>query len=113
MAKKAKRRQPTDAEMQRWREGIKEEEKHRDQTVAQAREMRDAARLSREIIEQLRSERERQGLSLADLKARTGMSREAINRLENDAAPNPTMQTLVRLANALGVRLDLRVKRGN
>jgi ribosome-binding protein aMBF1 (putative translation factor) len=113
MAKQAKRRAATPAEAARWRKAAAEEAPHREATLAQAREMREAGRLARGVLEQLRAERERQGLSLADLRDRTGMSREAINRLENHTGPNPTMQTLVRLAAALGVRLDVRLKRAH
>ncbi len=72
--------------------------------------MRDAHRLAKRVIDQLRAARERQGLSLADMKDRTGMSREATNRLENHDGPNPTIATLVRLASALGVKLNLSVQ---
>ncbi|MEM6655674.1 MAG: helix-turn-helix transcriptional regulator [Planctomycetota bacterium] len=77
----------------------------------EAREVAEALRLSRGVLADLRAERERQGLSLADLMNKTGMSRAAISKLENDEGPNPTIQTIVRLASALGLDVNLRLKR--
>ena len=55
----------------------------------------------------LKQERIAQGLSLADMQERTGMSRSAISRLENDETANPTIETLSRYAAALGKELTV------
>jgi ABC-type phosphate transport system auxiliary subunit len=55
-----------------------------------------------EALKLLRRERERQGLSLADVQQRTGIDRSALSRLETATEPNPTFNTLQRYANALG-----------
>jgi len=62
-----------------------------------------------EIFIELKSERLKRGLSLADLAQRTGMAREVIYRLENQVTPNPTIGTVQRYAEALDleVRLEL------
>ena len=54
---------------------------------------------------QLRHAREARGLSLADLTTLTGMDRSAISKLESGKRPNPTVETLVRYAEAVGKRL--------
>ncbi len=54
------------------------------------------------VIAALRAERERQGLSLADVSERTGIDRAAISRLENNEEGNPTINTLQRYAAAMG-----------
>jgi DNA-binding XRE family transcriptional regulator len=54
---------------------------------------------------ELKNCRERQGLSLGDISAKTGMSPSAISKLENGHS-NPTLQTLLRYIDALGVRLN-------
>ncbi len=64
------------------------------------------ARPSRTLIAALRAERERQGLSLADVAERSGMDRAAIHKLEIGVSRNPTLATLNRYAEALGVRVD-------
>jgi DNA-binding XRE family transcriptional regulator len=54
------------------------------------------------LLSQLKKEREAAGLSLADVAERTGMDRAAISRLENGRQANPTVETLLRYAAALG-----------
>lgn len=51
----------------------------------------------------LKQLREQQGLSLADLSSRTGMDRAALSRLENSG--NPTLKTLFRYAEGIGMEL--------
>jgi predicted transcriptional regulator len=50
---------------------------------------------------ELRAERERQGLSLAEVAKRAGMDPAVLSRLENKAG-NPTLETLCKVASALG-----------
>ncbi len=57
------------------------------------------------LLDQLRVTREEKGLSLADLAERTGMDRSALSKLETGQRPNPTIETLVRYAAAVGKRL--------
>jgi DNA-binding XRE family transcriptional regulator len=57
------------------------------------------------LLVQLKIAREEQGLSLADLTERTGMDRSALSKLETGQRPNPTIETLVRYAGAVGKRL--------
>ncbi len=60
----------------------------------------------RELIAALRAERERQGLSLADLAERAGMDRSGVHKLEIGLNRNPTFTTLSRYARALGTRIE-------
>ena len=50
----------------------------------------------------LKRERERQGMTLAELSDRTGIDQAALSRLENGRNANPTLDTLNRVASALG-----------
>jgi DNA-binding XRE family transcriptional regulator len=59
------------------------------------------------LLEQLKAARQAKGLSLADLTERTGMDRSALSKLETGQRPNPTIETLVRYAEAVGKRLVL------
>lgn len=59
----------------------------------------------RQVLSVLRAERERQGLSLADIQERTGIDRAALSRLENNEEANPTLTTLERYAEAIGRQL--------
>ncbi len=57
------------------------------------------------LLSELKAAREAKGLSLADLTELTGMDRSALSKLENGQRPNPTIETLVRYAEAVGKRL--------
>jgi len=59
------------------------------------------------LLAQLKAAREAKGLSLADLTELTGMDRSALSKLETGQRPNPTVETLVRYAEAVGKRLVL------
>ncbi len=64
----------------------------------------------RALAVRFREIRERLGLSLTDLSERSGLTRAAISRLENGWNLNPTLETLFRYAEALGI--DLRLTAG-
>ena len=57
------------------------------------------------MLAELKAAREAKGLSLADLTDLTGMDRSALSKLETGQRPNPTVETLVRYAEAVGKRL--------
>lgn len=61
------------------------------------------------LLKQLRAAREEQGLSLADLTELTGMDRSALSKLETGQRPNPTIETLVRYAEAVGKHLVVKL----
>ncbi|MGL4554323.1 MAG: helix-turn-helix domain-containing protein [Gemmataceae bacterium] len=56
----------------------------------------------REVAFRLKQERERLGLTLADLSERTGIDQASLSRLESGKNANPTLGTLSRVAAALG-----------
>ena len=58
-----------------------------------------------QVFEQLKSARQDKGLSLADLTRLSGMDRSALSKLESGQRPNPTVETLMRYAEAVGKRL--------
>jgi ribosome-binding protein aMBF1 (putative translation factor) len=59
----------------------------------------------RRFVMSLRRERERQGLSLADVAERAKIDKGALSRLENGQQLNPTVNTLARYAQAIGKSL--------
>ena len=73
--------------------------------VARHQQRTGAARQLAELLKQLKAAREERGLSLADLTELTGMDRSALSKLETGLRPNPTLDTLVRYAEAVGKRL--------
>lgn len=58
-----------------------------------------------ELLIQLKAAREAKGLSLSDLTKITGMDRSALSKLETGQRANPTVDTIVRYAQAVGKRL--------
>lgn len=113
MAKKAKRIKRTLSDEDRRKyDGIRRQlDGERNEILAEARRRKrvhDALTAElRHAFRILKQERIAQGLSLADMQERTGMSRSAISRLENDESANPTMETLSRYAEALGKELAI------
>jgi DNA-binding XRE family transcriptional regulator len=66
----------------------------------------DAAQIAlHDALKLLKAERQRMGLSLADVADRSGIERPNLSRLENEAESNPTIATLTRYADAPGKRL--------
>lgn len=59
------------------------------------------------LLQQLKAAREARGLSLADLTELTGMDKSALSKLENGQRSNPTVETLVRYAEAVGKHVTI------
>lgn len=64
----------------------------------------------RRAVLTMKAERERQGLSLADVSLKSGITAPALCKLENGQNPNPTVNTLSRYAKALDKRLRFSVE---
>lgn len=101
----------SDAERNRLRRFREQIDAGKDEIITKGRGHRAAhdaslARL-REVMQLLRAERMRQGLSLADMQSRTGIPRSALSRLETDPEANPTLATITRYAEALGKDLKI------
>ena len=59
------------------------------------------------FLHDLRKAREDAGLSLTEVEKRTGIDKATLSRLENGKQANPTVETLVRYAAAVGKQLVL------
>ncbi len=57
--------------------------------------------LIHQIMASLKKERQRQGLTLADLSVRSGIDQAALSKLETGSHSNPTLETLYRVALGL------------
>lgn len=94
-------RRLTDEEAERY-------QRIREQVAAELPDIRRRAKeakpriLLKHVLKKLREERQRQGLSLADITARSDIDRGTLSKLENDEDPNVTMNTLLRYAQAVG-----------
>jgi len=63
----------------------------------------------RAALADLKSAREARGLSLTDIRDRTGIERSTLSRLENGVS-NVTVRTLERYAEAVGKRIVVRLE---
>ncbi len=84
-------------------------EKIREGTDQEFAPQRRPVSASRAILAKLRSQRELQGLSLADVAKRTGMARSNLCRLEQNGE-NVKLETLVQYATALDCQLVVEVR---
>jgi transcriptional regulator with XRE-family HTH domain len=60
----------------------------------------------------LKKAREQAGLTLADIAERTGMDKAVLSKLENGRHGIPTIPSLARYANAVGLQLSLTLTAG-
>jgi ribosome-binding protein aMBF1 (putative translation factor) len=104
----------TPQQRQRLEVARKETEASKEEILAEGRIRKQAWDAMRREVAQtiatLKAERERLGLSLADVEARSGLKPSAISRLENDVQANPTLLTLQRYAAALNMTLATSVE---
>ena len=110
-AAKARRRTPeARAEEAKIRETLDREYRETGTIAAagDALEVEDMIAFSRFMFS-LRRERERLGLSLADVAKLAGTDKAALSRLENGSKANPTVNTLARYVRALGKSLKWEV----
>jgi len=62
----------------------------------------------RRVLQMIDAERERAGLTKAQLAKRVGASPASIRRLFTSPSANPTLRTVLDLSHALGLALQLR-----
>jgi|RhiMetdeSRZDD1v2_1073273.scaffolds.fasta_scaffold31578_2 hypothetical protein len=92
----------TDEERVRHRVIREQVEQEKAELIARGRRAKARHTMLREAIAALKTTREALGLSLADIKAATGIEKSNLSRLENDPMANPTIDTLCRYADAVG-----------
>jgi DNA-binding phage protein len=68
--------------------------------------------VAREVARQLGSERLRRGISMTQLAQRAGLSRQMVSYVESGAR-NPTLDTLLRISNALDIDLGRLINRAS
>ncbi|TAK31351.1 MAG: XRE family transcriptional regulator [Chloroflexota bacterium] len=64
--------------------------------------------ITRRILMQIDAERERAGLSKAELARRIGTSPSVVRRIFSSKAGNPTLRTMLGMLDVLGIDLQLR-----
>ena len=92
----------TEEERVRHRAIREQIEQEKAELMARGRRAKARRIMLREAVAALKTTREALGLSLADIKASTGIEKSNLSRLENDPLANPTIDTLCRYAEAVG-----------
>lgn len=100
----------TAAERERFRKAVEEEKRAMPVNRADARGSKPRAEQRCAVFRDLQAERQKQGVTLAQLAERSGIDKARLSRLENDPFPNVTIDTLERLAAALGKDLVITLK---
>ena len=68
--------------------------------------------VSAAVARLLREERERQGLSMSIVAERAGISQQMVSYVEREQR-KPTLDTLLRMAQALGIELPVLLERAH
>lgn len=105
-------------EIRRRNVKLTDEQKKRHALIREQVE-RDKPRLNREALaakaqmqaafaamRMLKAEREKRGISLGKLAELSGIDKANLSRMENNINANPTLETLVRIARALGGTIE-------
>ena len=102
-------RELTEREQARRDAAMRWAEENREAIIAQGRKLLKQLPILQQVFLKLRAERLRQGMTLSQLAEITGISAPSLSRLENPKSSNPTIDTVCRVAKALGkeVRVEL------
>jgi len=99
----------TAAEKRRHRRIIEAVDADKAAIVARGRSVLAAHDRLQRTLQTLKAKRQERGLSLTDVQRLSGIDRARLSRLESDPHANPTIDTLSRIAHALGVQLRVAV----
>lgn len=103
----------TPEELKRYKSKAKKIDREEKAAIlAQAKRVKARRQMLADVLESLKKERKRQGLSLADLSSLSNIDKASLSRLENTVNVNPKLDTLMRYAEALGVEMRLSVGKG-
>ncbi|MCL4466727.1 MAG: helix-turn-helix domain-containing protein [Chloroflexi bacterium] len=69
---------------------------------------KDTISSTRQVLMEIDGERQRAGLSKAELARRIGMTPSVVRRLFSSKSSNPTLGTVISMAAALGMEVELR-----
>lgn len=111
MKRHSRGRMLTDVEAEKYakiREKFEAEKPEIDKLAAVRARRRDRIAAIVARIRQLRAE---QGLTLAEISERTGIDGPALSRLENGKPANPSIETLMRYAEAVGAEISITTPR--
>jgi DNA-binding Xre family transcriptional regulator len=86
---------------------VKIDREEGEEIKARGREFFRRHKLAREMVARLKARRLAEDISLTELSTRTGIAKSNLSRLENSETVAPTLDTLERYADALGMKLQV------
>ena len=95
----------TARERARYERALAEVEAEKPEIIQRGRAVMEAHVKLQEILALLKERRQAIGMSMTQLQLLTGIDRARLSRLERDPNANPTVETVNRIAYALGVEL--------
>ncbi len=107
---KSIRRRFTPEERRRFEEGKRWAEENKPRLTREALAHKAQLDASYAAMQLLKREREARGLTLTEVAERAGIDKSNLSKLENDINANPTLETLFRVARAIGVKLTIGVQ---
>jgi DNA-binding phage protein len=107
--RKRVKRRLTAAEVKRHRRIMKDVVREKDAIVARGRSVLAAHDRLQLALQTFKAKRQERGLSLTDVQGLSGIDRARLSRLESDPHANPTIETLNRIAQALGVEVRVAI----
>jgi DNA-binding phage protein len=107
--RKRVKRHLTAAEVKRHHRIMKDVVREKDAIVARGRSVMAAHDRLQLALQTLKAKRQERGLSLTDVQRLSGIDRARLSRLESDPHANPTIETLNRIAQALGVEVRVAI----
>jgi DNA-binding phage protein len=102
-------RKLTDRERQRYQRLVAEVDAEKDDMLQQAREAFDRMDRIDDVVEALTALRRAKGLTVTEVARRAGMHKPNVTRLESVTHVNPTLDTLLRYAEAIGAEIRIAI----
>lgn len=103
------RRRLTATEVKRHRRIMEDVDREKASIVSRGRSILAAHDRLQRALQALKAKRQERRLSLTDVQRLSGIDRARLSRLESDPQANPTIETLDRIAQALGVELRISI----
>ena len=101
---------PLTEEQKRRHARIREQiEREKPSRAAASRARKQELVALRDAFFALKREREARGMTLTEVAQRAGIDPSNLSKLEKDPQPNPTLDTLAKIADAIGVTLAISV----
>jgi DNA-binding Xre family transcriptional regulator len=110
MKSKIRDRRLTPEEVSKYKRLRELADAEKPEIVEMARQYEARRRKVAALISELKAHRAAKGMSLADVRERSGIDRSALSRLENGSPDNPTLETLLRYADAVECQLVIQPK---